>query len=183
MAQKRRPMNQIAGAAVSALLVATALAVAPLDRAVAQSDGTVAAEASAAQGDAVQIEADSMEINQETRRAVFTGNVDAVQGNVRMTADEMFVDYEEVPDGEGTKTDVTFIEARGNVVVVSKGQTVTAQWSRMDVRANTVVFGDDVTVTEGQSVIRGAKLEMDLDTGQSRVVGGRVQGTFFSSGN
>lgn len=131
------------------------------------------------QGKPVQIEADSMEVKQEDKQAVFTGNVDAVKGNVHMTSDNLVVDYEDVPSGEGKKTKVTFLNARGSVVVVSKGQTVKAQWAKMDVKANTVVMGDKVTVIDGKSVIQGKRLEMDLTTGKSKLIGGRVRGTFF----
>jgi lipopolysaccharide export system protein LptA len=129
----------------------------------------------------VQIEADQMQVNQQARQATFTGNVDAVQGNVRMRSDNLVVDYDEAPSGEGKKTDVRYLSARGNVVVTSKGQTVTAQWAKFDVRANTVEFGDNVTVTEGRTVLHGRRLVLDLTTGESRLVGGgeRVQGTFF----
>jgi lipopolysaccharide export system protein LptA len=149
--------------------------------AVAQSSSQIVTGAQESSGEAVQIEADSMEVNQDENQATFTGAVDALQGNVRMRADVLVVDYEEVPDGEGSKTDVTFMNARGNVTVTSGGQTVTAQWVRFDVRANTAVFGDSVTVTEGQTVLKGNQLELNLTTGESRMAGGRVQGTFFQS--
>ena len=126
-------------------------------------------------GKPVQIEADSMEVLQEAKQAVFTGNVDAKKGNLQMTSDSLVVDYSEVNE----KREITHLNARGSVIVVSKGQRVQAQWAKMDVRANTVVMGDNVTVFDGRSVIKGRRLELDLTTGESRFVGGRVQGTFF----
>lgn len=171
-------------ASLRAAMAAVALAAiaAAVPGAMAQSVVTGAQESA---GEAVQIEADQMEVDQDEHRATFTGNVDAVQGNMRMRSDALSVHYEEVPDGSGTKTDVTRLDARGNVVVTSKGQTVTAQWARMDMRANTVQFGDAVTVTDGRTVLRGRELHLNLTTGESRLVGGndRVQGTFFRSDN
>lgn len=126
------------------------------------------------QGKPVQIEADSMEVRQNDKQAEFTGNVDAKKGNVRMTSNRLLVDYVKVAG----KNKVTFLNAKGNVVVVSKGQTVKAQWAKMDVDANTVIMGDNVTVLDGKSVIKCAKLQLNMGTGISNCTG-RVQSTFF----
>jgi lipopolysaccharide export system protein LptA len=162
------------------LLAAAMLSASVLVPAEIGSAQSVVSGAQQSATDAVQIEADQMDVNQETRQAVFTGNVDALQGGVRLQSDKLVVDYDEVSDDEGTKTDVTFLTAEGNVVVTSKGQTVTAQWAKLDVRANTAEFGDEVTITEGSTVLRGGRLHLNLNTGESRLVsgGGRVQGTF-----
>lgn len=126
-------------------------------------------------GKPVEVEADNMEVRQGAKQAVFNGNVKARKGNVRITSKQLVVDYSQV----GGKRQITFLNARGNVVVVSKGQTVKAQWAKMDVKANTVVMGDSVTVYDGKSVIHGNKLTMNLTTGTSVLGSGRVQGTFF----
>ncbi len=126
-------------------------------------------------GKPVEVEADNMEVRQNAKQAVFNGNVKAKKGNVRITSKQLVVDYSQV----GGKRQITFLNARGNVVVVSKGQTVKAQWAKMDVKANTVVMGDRVTVYDGKSVIHGNKLTMNLTTGTSVLGSGRVQGTFF----
>lgn len=175
MANKVR-MAGIALAALGAVSIAPVTAAAQVTE---QVGDQIVASTQEGEGKPVQIEADSMEVKQEQKQAVFTGNVDAVKGNVHMTSDNLVVDYEDVPSGEGKKTKVTFLNARGSVVVVSKGQTVKAQWAKMDVKANTVVMGDKVTVIDGKSVIKGKRLEMDLTTGKSKLIGGRVQGTFF----
>ena len=147
----------------------------------AQDADKVVAGVQDSDGKAVQIEADSMEVKQEDKQAVFTGSVDAKKGNVHLTSDQLVVDYAVVKKGEDKRNKVTHLDARGNVIVVSKGQTVKAQWAKMDVEANTVVMGDKVTVIEGKSVIHGKRLEMNLTTGKSRIIGGgnRVRGTFF----
>ncbi len=179
----KQSIKQLCAMAATACLAGGLLYAIDAAPVLAQSTNQIITGARESNNQSVQIEADSMEINQEQQRATFTGNVDAVQGSVSIQSDQLFVEYEELPDGDGTKTDVTFLDARGNVTVVSGGQTVRAQWARMDVRANTVLFGDDVTVSDGRTEIRGKKLEMNLNTGESRLTGGRVQGTFFQSGN
>ncbi|MGI9412468.1 MAG: LptA/OstA family protein [Hyphomicrobiales bacterium] len=165
----------------AALAAAVALMLMPTgpDRAAAQDADKVVAGVQEGEGKAVEIEADSMEVKQEQKQAVFTGNVDAKKGNVHLTSDELVVDYAVIKKGEKKRNEVTHLDARGNVIVVSKGQTVKAEWAKMDMQANTVVMGDKVTVTEGKSVIHGKRLEMNLTTGKSKIIGGRVRGTFF----
>lgn len=160
-----------------AVLFALVLAVAagPCDEARAQAGGEIIAATQEGKGKPVEIEADSMEVRQDQNQAEFKGNVDAKKGNVRMTSERLVVDYQKI----GEKREITFLNARGSVVVVSKSQTVKAQWAKMDIKANRVIMGDSVTVFDGKSVIKGTRLEMDLTTGQSRLVGGRVQGIFF----
>ncbi len=140
----------------------------------AQAGNEIISGTQEGKGKPVEIGADSMEVHQEDNQAVFTGNVDAKKGNLHLTSDSLVVDYREV----NSKQEITYLNARGSVVVVSKGQTVRAQWAKMDVKANTVVLGDKVTVFDGKSVIKGNRLELDLNTGESRFVGGRVQGIF-----
>ena len=168
--QARRKVRIAAGMALSAMFC---LVFAP-QHAFAQAGNEIISETRKGKGKPVEIGADQMEVNQDARQAVFTGNVDAKRGDLHMTSNSLVVDYREV----GSKQEITFLQARGSVVVVSKGQRVKAQWAKMDVQANTVVMGDNVTVFDGKSVIKGRRLELDLTTGESRFVGGRVDAIF-----
>lgn len=171
----KRHDGRIAGIAVGTVLSALlCLAFAP-HQVSAQVGSEIIAGTRQGKGKPVEIEADSMEVLQDAKQAVFTGNVDAKKGNLQMSSNSLVVDYREI----NSKREITYLNARGSVIVVSKGQRVQAQWAKMDVQANTVVMGDDVTVFDGKSVIKGRRLELDLTTGESRFVGGRVQGTFF----
>lgn len=171
MERQARRMARIAASAVCAALLC--LVFTP-QHVFAQAGNEIISETRRGKGKPVEIGADQMEVNQDAKQAVFTGNVDAKRGDLHLTSNSLVVDYREV----GSKQEITFLNARGSVVVVSKGQTVKAQWAKMDVQANTVVMGDNVTVFDGKSVIKGRRLELDLTTGESRFVGGRVQGIF-----
>ena len=161
-------------ASVSMILAAALTGAVALGTARAQVADEIVTSTQQGKNKPVQIEADSMEVRQNDKQAQFTGNVDAKKGNVHMTSDNLLVDYVKVAG----KNKVTFLNAKGNVVVVSKGQTVKAQWAKMDVEANTVVMGDRVTVIDGKSVIKCAKLHLNMTSGQSKCAGGRVQGIF-----
>jgi lipopolysaccharide export system protein LptA len=127
----------------------------------------------------VDIEADQMEIFDDKKQAVFKGNVDAKRVDVRLTCDTLVVTYAETTNPDGTKkTDVTFLDATGNVKIVTDKQTVTGAWAKMDVKKNDLTVGENVKVLQGKNVLTGNKLFVDLDTNQTELSGGRVKGSF-----
>ena len=55
------------------------------------------------------------------------------------------------------------------MLITSKdGQTATGDWANFDVKANTVLLGDDVVVSRGKDVAEGPRLKIDLTTGMYR---------------
>jgi lipopolysaccharide export system protein LptA len=127
----------------------------------------------------VDIEANQMEILDQEKKAIFTGTVVGKRGNVTLNCDRLVVNYVETPQQDGTKkTEVTFLDATGSVVIVTTRQTVTGEWAKMDVKQNEVTVGGKVKVVQGKTVLTGAKLFVDLDTNRSQMTGGRVRGSF-----
>ena len=127
----------------------------------------------------VDIEADQMQVLEDQQQAIFTGKVDAKRGNVRLNTDKLVVHYREQQQSDGSKkTEATNLDASGNVVIVTKGQRITGQWAKMDIKANKVTVGGNVVVRQGQTVVRGKKLFVDLNTNKSEMTGGRVKGSF-----
>lgn len=141
-------------------------------------DGNKLKAASANEAGAVDITADKMELQQEQKKAVFTGNVDAVRGNVRLKSEKLVIDYEEVKNGDSSERKFKTLQADGKVVVTSKGQVINSDWAKMDIAANKIVMGGAVVVTQGATVMHGTQLNIDLNSGQSQLSGGRVRGRF-----
>lgn len=85
--------------------------------------------------------------------------------------------------GPGGQQNIKKLEAHGGVVVTQKDQIATGDQGIFDVKSNTVTLIGNVTMTQGQNVLRGDKLIVDLTTSVSRVEsgknGGRVQGLLF----
>jgi lipopolysaccharide export system protein LptA len=127
----------------------------------------------------VDIEANQMEVLDAEKKAIFTGKVVGKRGAVTLNCDKLVVNYIETPQQDGSKrTEVTFLDATGNVVIVTSRQTVTGQWAKMDVKKNEVTVGGKVKVVQGKTVLNGEKLFVDLDTNRSEMTGGRVRGSF-----
>jgi lipopolysaccharide export system protein LptA len=127
----------------------------------------------------VNIEADSMEVLEAEKRAVFKGNVHAQRTSTRLTSDRMVVTYSDVQQADGSKrTDVALIDAQGNVKIQTPRQTITGDKAILDVAGDLLTVTGNVVVSEGSTVIRGAKLKADLKAKTSSMTGGRVRGSF-----
>ncbi|HEX6141477.1 MAG TPA: LptA/OstA family protein [Geminicoccaceae bacterium] len=123
----------------------------------------------------IEITADSLEVVQADRIATFAGNVDAVQGDLVLSADELKVHYrgggeEEEPAAPGATGTIRRIEAFGNVVMSSPRETARGEVGVYDVGARLVTLDGSVVLTRDENVIRGDRLELDLATGVSRVI-------------
>lgn len=122
----------------------------------------------------IEITADTLEVVQPDRVATFTGNVDAVQGELVLRADELRVHYsgnQQDEGGSGQTGAISRIEATGNVFLSSPRETAEGEAGIYDVAGSSVTLDGAVVLTRGENVIRGQHLEIDLVTGRARVVG------------
>jgi len=168
--------------ALMAALAVSALPAAPA-AVMAQTVVTNDLQAASKSKKKVNIEADSMEVLDKDKKAIFTGKVDARREDVTLHTDKLVVDYADAAQKDGSKkTEVTFLDATGHVLIVTSKQRITGDWAKMDVKANQLTVGGNVTVTQDKTVINGKKLFVDLDKNTSEMSGGRVKGSFVPSG-
>src|ERR1700719_2342815 len=153
----------------------------------------------------IQIESATLEMRDKKKEATFAGNVKVVQGDTTMTSKTLVVFYDQsaapapapaapkgaktgpiqsATPGPGGSSSIRRLEARGSVFVTQKDQIVTGETAIFDTKANQVTMNGGVVLTQGQNVLRGDRLVVDMTTGVSRVESdsGRVQGLFISSG-
>jgi lipopolysaccharide export system protein LptA len=108
------------------------------------------------------------------KQAVFTSIVKLQQGDFQLRTVSLTAFYSGQSGfstgGEWRAEQLTRAEARERVLIMSKdGQTrATADWATFDVMANTVLMGDDVSVSRGKNVAQGPRLKIDLTTGMYR---------------
>lgn len=178
-----RPM-QSPQATLTAMMIAFALAaVIAAGAARAQAISGAFDQLKVSPDQPIEIESDTLTVRQSDSQAVFDGNVKAVRGPMVLTTPRLVVDY---VDGRksagGGGTEITKLDARGGVKVVSRDQSATGQWAVMDVPASTITLGGNVVLRQGKNVIRGSRLDVDLTTGLSKLTGaknnGRVRGVF-----
>jgi len=125
----------------------------------------------------IDVEADSLDVNDPVRQAIFHTNVRAQQGDFVLRTVELIAFYSGQsglglgtgPASDKTPAQLTRIEAKQKVLITSKdGQTATGDWATFDVKANTVLMGGRVVVTRGKDVAEGPRLKIDLTTGMYR---------------
>jgi len=141
----------------------------------------------------VHIEAATLEVRDKDKVATFSGDVKVKQGDTGLRCKSLVVFYEgndadgktlqAASPGPGGQQRIKRLEARGGVVVTQKEQTATGETGIFDMKTNTVTLNGNVVMTQGQNVLRGDRLVVDLTSGVSRVESGkngqgRVQGLF-----
>jgi lipopolysaccharide export system protein LptA len=114
----------------------------------------------------VEVSADQLEVNQSDGTAVFTGNVIVVQGDMRMAAAAVRVEY-----AKDDRSKIETIHATGGVTVTSPAEAAEGREAVYSVASGEVVMTGDVLLTQGGSTITGQKLIVDLKTGTGRMDG------------
>ena len=114
----------------------------------------------------IEITADSLEVQQEKQLAIFRGNVEAVQGDMNLRADVLVVHYRPREDNQNS---ISLIEVEGNVFLSSPKEMAQGDRGIYDVDAERIELDGSVVLTQGENVIRGDHLELNLATGQSKM--------------
>lgn len=154
----------------------------------------------------IKIDADKLDVLDKENKAVFTGNVVAVQGDTTVRCTVMTVLYEGRNGGQGGQkgqapaaapapaaakpaapatpssndSSIKRILCKGPVTVVSKTQAATSDNAEFDRANNKVIMTGNVALNDGPNITRGERLVYDTITGVANVEnkGGRVQGFF-----
>ncbi|MCC7319980.1 MAG: LptA/OstA family protein [Rubellimicrobium sp.] len=155
-----------------ALLVAVLAVVPPA--AMAQADvvlGGLSADLSAP----VEVTADSLSVDQATRRAVFAGNVVIGQGAMRIAAGQVEVIYS---DATG---EIAHLLLSGGVTFVTATEQAEAGSADYDLTTGMLVLAGDVLLTQGANALAADRMEVNLKDGTARMEG-RVRTVFGQGG-
>lgn len=132
----------------------------------------------------IEITSDALEVQQANNIAIFTGEVIAGQGTLRLTADRVEVFYDR-DDTSGETGAIKRLRAEGNVLLSNGAETAKGAWGEYDVVSGIMLMGGDVILTQGENAINGQSLRIDLNAGTGRVEsgggGGRVKSVFNPS--
>jgi len=115
-------------------------------------------------------------VNQADGSAVFAGDVLVTQGEMRMQAGEIRVEYDATGKG------IARLFASGGVIVVNATDAAEAAQAVYTIASGEVVMTGGVLLTQGQAAIKGDRLVINLQTGTGRMEGG-VTTTFTPGGN
>jgi lipopolysaccharide export system protein LptA len=137
--------------------------------------------------DPVKIEANSLEVRDKDKTAVFSGNVVVIQGETTMRCRELIVHYEGgmlAADAKAPKKQqnasaqrIRRLEANGGVIVTATDQRATGDRGVFEMQTNIVTLTGNVVVTQGPNVMQGDTLVVDLTSGRSRLDAARKGGS------
>lgn len=138
----------------------------------------------------IKIDANKLDVFDKEGRAVFTGDVVAVQGESTMKCTIMTVFYEQrdqnggqpVPAAQGTDDSaIKKIDCKGPVTIVSRTQVATGENATFDRGSNKIMLTGNATLSDGPNVTRGERVLYDINTGVANIEttpGGRVRALF-----
>lgn len=119
----------------------------------------------------VDVAADRVEVQTRADRAVFSGNVVAKQAELTLNAQRVTLAYTSTGG-----TQIQRIDATGGVTVRSPSETAQGQYAIYDIRSRLITMLGGVTLTRGESQLRGGRLVLDLTSGRVVVDGGAQAG-------
>jgi lipopolysaccharide export system protein LptA len=155
----------------------------------------------------ISIEADKLVYFDKEQKAIYSGNVVAIQGDTRLTCSIMTVHMtktaaagapatgasvagapavkvaDAAPAPSAESSSVSHLDCAGPVTVLSKTQTATGDSAVYDKPQNKIWIFGHVTLSDKGNVTKGDKLTYDLTSGQATVdiggTSGRVKGLFL----
>ena len=120
----------------------------------------------------IQIQSDQLTVDQKKNTAIFTGDVDVVQGDTDLKTMKMTVYYAKGSNLSSGSTKVDKMVVEGKVYIKSKDQVATADEGTFDMASQVMVLsGKQVVLTQGKDVVVGCKLTVHMNTGQAQLDG------------
>ncbi len=192
----RRPLALAAclGAAVLAAAILPAAAQQPARSAQGAQRPTGLNALGGGSKEPIAIDADRLDVFDKDRKAIFAGNVVAVQAETTIKCSEMTVFYEAgagglgggraqpaanapaaqpaAPGGSTTENAIRRVECKGPVTVSSKDQVATGERAVFDRVANLVTLSGNAALSQGENVTRGERIVYNVTTGIANVEGG-----------
>lgn len=122
------------------------------------------------EGSAIEVTADSLEVNQTTGSSVFSGNVLAVQGAMRIAAERLLLEYQGGGGQAGSRR-ISSLTASGGVTMVTQSEAIEAREATYDIDRQTLEMIGDVVLVQGSNLLSGERFVADLRAGTGRMIG------------
>lgn len=130
----------------------------------------------------IQIESDKLEVRQNESMAVFSGNVTVNQGPTLLKSGKMTVYY--VKDANAPKgaaagasamtgaANIDHLVVENKVYIKSNDQIATGDTGTFDMKTQVLVLkGKEVVLSQGDNVLKGCKLTVQMKSGLGNVEG------------
>lgn len=132
------------------------------------------------EGGPIRVNADRSEVLDKERKVILIDNVDITQGNARLRADIVTIEY---GSGGTTQTaglganfgDIRTMTARGNVFYVTPDLKANGDLGVYVASTDTITLTGNIILVRGEDVAKGERLEMELAAGKTTLDGGDSQ--------
>jgi lipopolysaccharide export system protein LptA len=127
----------------------------------------------------VDVDADRIEVQDQSNRAIFSGNVHARQADMTLTAQRVTVAYSKTAaasPGAQAGTQIDRLDATGGVIVTNPTERATGDYAIYDLNRKLVTMIGHVVLTRGGNVVHGGRAVLDLNTNHATVDGSGVGG-------
>jgi len=126
-----------------------------------------------AQPDPIEITADKLVTDNQKRSALFSGNVTAVQGDTRLTADELTIFYKsKSAQGSAGSNDIERLEARGHVRIMFDNKLAVSNQAVYIIEERKLVLeGPGSKVVSDQDEVTGTKITFYRNEGRMALEG------------
>jgi lipopolysaccharide export system protein LptA len=115
----------------------------------------------------IEITSEKLDFDYKNRRTVFRGNVDVVQGEVRLQSDVLTVDYAQV----GDKQELKEVTADGHVTVTQGPKKATGNHAVFSQSNRTVTLTGNAVLEEGSNQVNGDRIVVHPDESRMEVLG------------
>ncbi len=153
-------------------LLVLALSAAP---AVAQQQGGLSALKGHDSDAPIDISSEHGEVQDRAGRAIWSGKVHAVQGDMTIDSARMTASYTHATQ-PGQDPVIHRIDAAGGVTVVTPTEHAVGDFAIYDLDRKLITMIGHVTLTRGTNVVTGARMVTDLNSGRSTMDGNGVGG-------
>lgn len=141
-------------------------------------------------GGPIAIGADRLEVIDAERVSIWSGRAEAIQGENRLRADTIRA-YNQArrgaTEGAGSQmgSEIERMVATGNVYFVTPTQVIRGDEATYTAASDTIVVTGDVILTQGENVLTGSRLTVEVSSGRATMdgaptdAGRRVRGVFY----
>ena len=126
----------------------------------------------------IEVVSNKMEAFQEKKMVVFSGNVVAQQGDIKLTADRLSIYYTKKSEGKKETVgkqelevagDLERIEANGNVIITQKELSATGEEAVYYQDSAQFVMTGKPVLKQGKNVIKGCKVTIYINENRGKV--------------
>ena len=132
------------------------------------------------EGGPIRVKADRSEVLDKERKVILVDNVDITQGDARLRANVVTLEYGGGVAGAGGGPtsgfgDIKTMTARGEVFYVTPDLKANGDLGIYDAQKDTITLTGNVVLVRGDDVAQGNRLVMELAAGKTTLDGGTSQ--------